>query len=279
MSYLNDQWDHYLTREQVELLLKPIHKKRVHVRDGMAYVEAFDIKAEMTRVFGFARWSSVVTEQVLLFEEQKQSNAGKPVWYVGYRSRVRIGVHAPDGTFLAEYEEGHAGDSTHPVRGEAHGNAITNSESYAFKRAAVMALLDQGGNSLYAKGSLEPQTRWTLVMPPADGDAQRWQPNTDDVPEVVPESEQQDPAPDLHVQSEPPKETTDEDKKALRVADLTAQLLAAEGRAAVAGISAQVMKEKLGAALTYDADENALTLGALVDVSLKRVTARARASA
>ena len=70
MSYLNDRWAHYLTREQVELLLKPIHKKRVHVRDGMAYVEAFDIKAEMTRVFGFARWSSVVTEQVLLFEEQ-----------------------------------------------------------------------------------------------------------------------------------------------------------------------------------------------------------------
>lgn len=269
-------WDHYLTREQVELLLKPINKKRVHVRDNMAYVEAFDIKAEMSRVFGFARWSSVVTEQVMLFEEAKQSNAGKPVWYVGYRSRVRLTVCAPDGTQLAEYEEGHAGDSTHPVRGEAHGNALTNSESYAFKRAAVMALLDQGGNSLYNKGSLEPQTRWTLVMPPAADEAAQAKPDTDDVPVVHTETLEAEPAPDAHQQSAPPAEPAP-DTRDLRIHDLTAQLLQASTRPQVAGITGQVLKEKLGGALTYDADGNALTLSALCDAALKQVTRRGAA--
>lgn len=155
----------YLTREQIEQILRPINPTRVSSREGLAYVEAYEVRAHMARVFGIARWSSEVIEQHMICEDAVQTKAGKPAWYVAYRSIVRVTVCAPDGTQLAVYTEGHAGDSTHPVKGEAHGNAITNSESYAFKRAACMALLDQGGLSLYGKGSKAALVKRTLVMP------------------------------------------------------------------------------------------------------------------
>lgn len=269
-------WDDYLTRQQVELLAMKVHPNRVSVRDGFAYMEASDIKAEMSRIFGFARWSSRVTEQVCVHKEQKESNAGKPVWYVVYTSRVLLTICSPNGTQLAEYEEGHAGDSTHPVLGEAYGGAITNSESYAFKRAAVM-LGDQFGASLYQKGSREALVRWTLVMPPADDDAQRDHPDTENVPVVVAESLEVPAREDQHEQSaapipEQPGALDEVDARAMRVQDLTAQLLAAQTRSAVGGIAGQIGKEKLGSALTFDADNNALTLNALLDQALKTVT-------
>ena len=40
-----------------------------------------------------------------------------------YRTRVRLTVCAPDGTPLSVQDGTHVGESTHPVYGEAHGNA------------------------------------------------------------------------------------------------------------------------------------------------------------
>lgn len=186
--------DDYLSREQIEQILRPINPSRVSARDGMNYVEAYEVKAHMARVFGVCRWSSEVIEQHLICEDAVETRAGKPAWYVAYRSIVKVTVCSPNGTQLAVYTEGHAGDSTHPVKGEAHGNAITNSESYAFKRAACMALLDQGGLSLYGKGSKNALVIRTLVMPgEAKSDersaAEAAEPVDSDVPAVVPESE------------------------------------------------------------------------------------------
>lgn len=187
----------YLTDEQVRLLLKPIHPKRVRMRDGMTHVEGYDIRAELTRVFGFARWSSEVLEQAVLCERETKTKTytdkktgeqkgGHPAWYVVYRSRIRLKVHAPDGTLITFYDGTHVGASTHPDFGEAHGNALTNSETYALRRAAIN-LGDQFGLSLYNKGSLEPIVRWTLVRPEqATGTAAT---DTDDVPQVSAESE------------------------------------------------------------------------------------------
>lgn len=187
----------YLSEKQIDILLQRIHPKRVLVRDGNSYVEGHDIKAELTRVFGFARWSSEVIDQTLIFEEQTVTKStNKPAWYVAYRSVVKLTVCAPDGTPLATYTEGHVGDSTHPQRGEAHGNAVTNSETYALKRCAI-ALGDQFGLSLYNKGSKERIVRWTLVKPGEE------QADTEDVPEVHPESEQATPEPDPRVTNAP----------------------------------------------------------------------------
>ena len=172
----------YFSDEQVELLLKPVHPNRVSSLRGLSYVEGYDIRAELTRVFGFGRWSEETLDQQLICETEVKTSAGKPAWYVVYRTRVRLTVCAPDGTQVTFYDQAHTGSSTHPERGEAHGNALTNSQTYALRRCAIN-LGDQFGLSLYNKGSLEPIVRWTLVRP-----GQPEEPvTTDDVPVVSPE--------------------------------------------------------------------------------------------
>lgn len=168
----------YFSDEQVTLLLKPIHPQRVLQRDGMSYVEGYDVCAELNRIFGFGRWDVEVTDQVLLREAEVETKNKRAAWYVVYRSRVRLTVKAPDGTPLSVQEATHVGESTHPVYGEAHGNAVTNSETYALKRCAKN-FGDQFGLSLYNKGSIAPLVRWTLVRPEAGKPV-----DTDDVPQV-----------------------------------------------------------------------------------------------
>jgi hypothetical protein len=177
----------YLSPEQVSKLLEPIHPRRVSSRDGLAYVEAHDVKAHLTRIFGFARWSSEVLEQHLIVERQVQTKGGKDAFYVCYRSLVQLTVCAPDGTVLARYTEGHVGDSTHPVQGDAHGNALTNSESYALKRCAI-ALGDQFGLSLYNRGQTSRIVGKTLVAMPGEGAAAAADVDVD-LPQVHPEDQ------------------------------------------------------------------------------------------
>ena len=170
----------YFSDDQVELLLKPIHPNRVSSLRGLSYVEGHDIRAELTRVFGFGRWSEETMEQHLICETETTTKAGGKAWYVVYKTRVRLHIDAPDGTALCYYDGAHVGESTHPVRGEAHGNALTNSQTYALRRCAIN-LGDQFGLSLYNKGSMEAIVRWTLVRPeniPAD---------TEDIPVITPE--------------------------------------------------------------------------------------------
>jgi Rad52/22 family double-strand break repair protein len=192
----------YFTEEQVKLLLNRIHPNRVLQRDGMSYVEGYDIRAELTRVFGFGRWTSEVLDQSLICETEVRTKTytdkrtgeekgGKPAWYVVYRSRVRLTVFAPDGTMVTFHDGSHVGESTHPVRGEAHGNALTNSETYALRRCAIN-LGDQFGLSLYNKGSLEPIVRWTLVRPEAGTEKA----DTNDIPQVSAEGSLPAPAED-----------------------------------------------------------------------------------
>lgn len=191
----------YLTEEQVAKLLEPIHPRRVSTRDGMAYVEAHDVKAHLTRIFGFARWSSDVIDQQLIAERQVQTKNGKDAFYVCYRSIVRLTICAPDGTVLATYTEGHVGDSTHPTQGDAHGNALTNSESYALKRCAI-ALGDQFGLSLYNRGQTSKIVGKTLVAMP--GEQQQKASDVDaDIPQIHPEElTQPEPEPPKPVEKE-----------------------------------------------------------------------------
>lgn len=180
---VTDDARNYLSPEQVTLLLKPIHPQRVLSLKNMAYVAGHDVRAELNRVFGFARWDQELLRQDLICDREVKTKAGSPAFYVLYRSTVRLSVRAVDGTPLCFYDGTHVGESTHPVQGDAHGNAVTNSETYALRRAAIN-LGDQFGLSLYNNGSLDAIVRWTLVgNVPAD---------TDDVAKV--EEEEQDQA-------------------------------------------------------------------------------------
>ena len=147
------------TPEQTTVLLAGIQPHRVSQLDGMSYVEAWDIRAMLIRIFGYAGWSLLeTTPTTLVYEEQTTTKAGKPAWKVAYRANMALVVHTSGGD--TSYAGAAVGESLMPdfKRGDAHDMAIKTAESGALKRAA-MNLGDQFGLSLYRAGSLDPVVR------------------------------------------------------------------------------------------------------------------------
>jgi len=147
-----------ITSRQQEILLKGINGERIAQRKGgggrsLSYLEAWDVKAHMHRIFGFLNWSSDVSIAELAYEENSDGR-----WNVAYKVILTLKVNG------ASYTEAAVGSSTLPSRGEAHDMAIKTAESDAFKRAAIN-LGDQFGLSLYNNGSTAPVVKQTLVEP------------------------------------------------------------------------------------------------------------------
>jgi recombination DNA repair RAD52 pathway protein len=150
-----------LTNTQIEQLLKGINPNRVASRRGgggksLAYVEAFDIKAHMIRIFGFAEWSWDVLSAECAYALPPED--GNRNWRVGYKVIGRLSVHATG----ASYTEAAVGMANLPDPGEAHDMAIKTAESDAFKRAAIN-LGDQFGLSLYKNGQTSPVVIGTIA--------------------------------------------------------------------------------------------------------------------
>jgi len=154
-----------LTAQQYEQLLKPLNASRVAQRNqagiSLSYLEAWDVKAHLIRIFGFGNWSADVISAELVFEEKDE----KGRWNVGYRVLMRLRIHSTD-DFLGDttYTEAAVGSATLPQRGEAHDIAIKTAESDALKRAAIN-LGTQFGLSLYDSGNRNDVVRATLVTP------------------------------------------------------------------------------------------------------------------
>lgn len=159
-------FDHdYLTAAQITQLLRPINGQRVGKANGFSHVEAYDVRAHLTRIFGFGRWDAEVGTCRLVFEAESEKNS-KTVWTVCYLASVLVRVRTPDGRPLAQFIDVATGDATNqPSRADAHDMAAKTAASQALKRAAVN-LGDQFGLSLYNKGSLAPLVRGTLVEQP-----------------------------------------------------------------------------------------------------------------
>lgn len=153
----------YLSAEQVAQLLQPINEARVLSRDGLSYVAQHDIRAHLTRIFGFGNWSMRVIDTQQLFEYETTTSRGKPAWKVGYRATVGLDIRDATGNWLATYEDSAADENAPlPDRGQAHHMALTTAVSTAMKRAAT-SLGDQFGLSLYERGSTLPFVRGTLI--------------------------------------------------------------------------------------------------------------------
>jgi recombination DNA repair RAD52 pathway protein len=149
-----------LTSTQIDQLLKPIHPSRVMVLDGMSHLAAYDVRAHLSRIFGFAGWSSEVTDLTLIHDLATQTRAGKDARKVAYRATVRLEILATG----AVYTEAAVGESTMPdfKHGDAHDMAIKTAESQALKRCAVN-LGDQFGLGLYVKGH-DPRDPAAVVL-------------------------------------------------------------------------------------------------------------------
>lgn len=147
-----------LNDAQQAQLLKPLNPNRIAKRSGggksLSYLEAWDVKAHLIRIFGFGGWSWDVRSAELAFEEQNERGQ----WHVGYKV---VGCLKIDPVF-ATYTEAAVGFSTLASRGEAHDMAIKTAESDALKRAAIN-LGDQFGLSLYNNGKTDPVVVQTLA--------------------------------------------------------------------------------------------------------------------
>ena len=146
-----------LNQKQREVLLKGINPKRIASRNqagrSLSYLEAWDVKAHLIRIFGFGGWSWNVTTADVAFEDQND----KGQWQVGYKVIGTLLIHS----LKCEYTEAAIGSASLPQRGEAHDMAIKTAESDALKRAAIN-LGDQFGLSLYNSGSTAPVVIETL---------------------------------------------------------------------------------------------------------------------
>lgn len=147
-----------LTARQQEILLKGINPNRIAKRQGgggkaLSYLEAWDVKAHLNRIFGFLNWSADVLSAELAFEEKTDKGS----WNIGYKVILCLRVNG------ASYTEAAVGSATLPQRGEAHDMAVKTAESDALKRAAIN-LGDQFGLSLYNNGSTAPVVGTVLTM-------------------------------------------------------------------------------------------------------------------
>jgi len=191
-----------LTRAQVEQLLQPIRASRVlKDRDGLSHVSQQDIRAHLSRVFGFGGWSTEILELSCVRDTIKAVPAknGKPardVPDVTYLCRLRLTIRDPQGEFVASYEDVGTGTSPNlPTHGDAHDFAAKNAVSYALKRCATN-LGDGFGLSLYNRGQLTPLVMKTLVMPDgeAEGDVQKDVPQQVDMGDEQPAEEPEAPS-------------------------------------------------------------------------------------
>jgi len=157
-----------LTNAQIDQLLKGINPNRVASRKGgggksLAYVEAYDIKAHMIRIFGFAEWSWDVLSADLAYAIPPTE--GQRNHQVGYRVIGRLTILSTGAT----YTEAAVGMANLPDVGEAHDMAVKTAESDAFKRAAIN-LGDQFGLSLYKNGQTSPVVIGTITQDGPDND-------------------------------------------------------------------------------------------------------------
>lgn len=163
---------HPLLPEQVAKLLEAIHPGRVvklpkpgddkRKPTGPSYVAQHDIRAHLTRIFGFGFWGDRVTFiQGPLFEEQVNGN-----WQTAYIAGVDVWIRCSQcgGTITSYGDVNGAGNMPQKQRADAHTLAVTTAVSTALKRAAIN-LGDQFGLSLYDKGRVTAFVLRTLVHP------------------------------------------------------------------------------------------------------------------
>jgi hypothetical protein len=167
------------TDAQIEQLLKPINPKRVGQREGQSHVEAYEIAAHLTRLFGFPpAWRKEIVELACIHESSRPHprDDSKLQWTVVYRCQMRLWV-------LDEIvgDDAATGDGINmPQPGAAHDFAVKTAVSQALKRCAK-DLGDQFGLSLYRKGSTGQLVGRSLAYPPRNRAGEPMSERQDDV--------------------------------------------------------------------------------------------------
>ena len=195
-----------LTEEQLAILMKDINPDRISKRSqggrSLSYLEAWDVKATLIRLFGFGGFSSEVLEAKIINERsepfQDSKGATKYKDAVSVMVTVRLTIHQLGAVYTETAASSQTGSQGF---GDVADFAFKTAESDALKRAAIF-LGTQFGLSLYKNGSTSEIIR-TIVAPDQkfwNGERQLPAPHEvragvaeNDVSGTIPESEQDHP--------------------------------------------------------------------------------------
>jgi recombination DNA repair RAD52 pathway protein len=166
-------------------LMSALNPSRVSKREGMSYLEAWDVKASLIKVWGFGGFSSELLESEILDvrEVPQRANASKMNQKVTAKAVVRLTIHQTG----AVYTEAAIAGSSQPDITESMDMAIKSAESDALKRCAIF-LGTQFGLSLYQNGATHDIVQKVLAPD------QLWPRPNPDQP-VAPQEEPSTPAP------------------------------------------------------------------------------------
>jgi len=166
-----------LTPLQYETLSRRINPSRIANRSQggkqLSYLEAWDVKAHLIRVFGYCGFDSelieyrhVTTRDYMSKGDPEKNKEPVAMVEVIYTATVRLTIKDTTGFMLATYIEAAGGSASGPLTmlGEHHDNALKTAESDALKRCAIN-LGNQFGLSLYDSGSTRDVIKGTLVKP------------------------------------------------------------------------------------------------------------------
>lgn len=166
-----------ITVDQYNTLMRPLNGSRVAKRTQggkqLSYLEAWDVKAHLTRIFGFGAWDLQMLDYKHVADREYMGgqNSDKEMVEVIYSARCELTIRDPQGREICRHSEGAVGSASGPrnMLGEHHDNALKTAASDALKRCAIN-LGSQFGLSLYDDGSLREVIRGTVVHP------QGWEP-------------------------------------------------------------------------------------------------------
>jgi recombination DNA repair RAD52 pathway protein len=159
--------DQKLGVTQLDVLMQPLHPDRIKNRTQggrtLSYVEGYDIKATLIRIFGFGGFSAEVIDSGLITIREADSNPshvyttgdnkgqGKTPQVICHATvRLTIFGFGPDGQDVV-YTESAIGSNSGWDIGDAADNAIKSAATDALKRCATY-LGSQFGLSLYDNG-------------------------------------------------------------------------------------------------------------------------------
>lgn len=170
---MTDQYG--ITLAQYEVLMRPLRGTRISTRrqggKDLSYVQTWDIKAHLTRIFGFGNWDSEILDyrHVVTREYAKD---GKDMVEVSYSARVQLTIRTENGARLCVHTEAAVGSTSGPayLLGDHHDNSLKTAASDALKRCAIN-LGSQFGLGLYNNGTLADVVRETVVKPAGYVDA------------------------------------------------------------------------------------------------------------
>lgn len=158
-----------LSTTQVDTLMQPIRGARIASRTQggkqLSYLEAYDVRAHLIRMFGFGGFDVEVLDYDLAFIRDYKGDNDRAMQEIAYQARVQLTVRNPEGDEVARFSECAVGSASGGSGfGDLHDNALKSAVSDALKRCAIN-LGSQFGLGLYDNGSRAEVVKRLVVDP------------------------------------------------------------------------------------------------------------------